>query len=1242
MIEGFVPEDHHKAAPGEIPAVARRHGSAVFCDIVAFSVLSSSLVREHGRRHGAELLWRILDEVIGRTVKLARQRGGVTVAFAGDATTLWFDADQHGGAAEAAAQAAAVALELANSTDTPLPRLRVSMASGLFERLTLGDPEYGRLELLAGKSSLLLDRMDQLAAAGRLVICDISARLLSGFRARISPVLGAKAFVLAGLGPLPSVSLPGPPSIAAEAALTWVPLQLRNMVLSLRDGRQPLAALAEIRPISAVFILICEETRVDAADRIASFLRDLQASLHPSGGLVLELSAEAKGIYAPCIFGAPNAHEDDPERAIAAAMAAMEIGKRHGMPLKIGVARGTGFVGLVSADTRMRYAVISMAMVRAARLMTRAETGTVLATADLTDRTLTRFDFEEVPTAVGEASVWRVTGTRASASITESEPGTPTPLVEREDLLARLTSLIAADGPVFAILESPPGHGKSAILANLRLIEEARGRIWLRGRAENSSRDVPFHAWFPILRDILERAPELELGQETRAVLAWLESQADEPPRSLAGLSGAERAVNTAAVVKSVLSSLNSVQPVTIAFDDLQWADTRSLGLLGAVVSSSHPLRVIASKRPGKPSSMEAAMLFGHPGACTETIERLSNAGVTALAASLLGAQTLSYDLVRLFQDNVAGSPMFVKLIADVLKARGLIRLSDGHCTVVADAEHLGKLDFLESEEAAILARFDELGEAEKRLVRTASLVGRAFTVKELAAALPDAADVQASASLLLKSGYLVPYASKSVAGLEFAQPIVQQALAQSVPASRRATVNRRLARFWADRPEPGSLSHRARHLLNAIDIGERDSEVLKEAISALEKAAHQAGEASASLEASDLLQSAVDLSKRLPDSPETLRQRLHLQAGLAFGLATFRGYGDPSVEAAYNTALALANEAENSEDLAFTIYGVFSFYASRGDYAKAMPVARRLHRLSMHFNDLRLASIAHQSRAIIAILRGRVASGARLAACSVEDADRIGHGMFFPHGGAGDFRIFSGTWLALALTVAGREAEAEAAYRRAFALSEKNPFGRAFLRCFCPLPVLTGNAEAALTEADSVVKDADARGLALFSIIGGIYSGWAAARLGLDDARVAKFLDANINIIQAMGLGSFSPWFLLLAADAFLNRGALDAYEKAVAASEAIMRHSGKSLFDSEAIRRRAILVLSRGDSTSAVALLERAKSAARDMGHQAFFAHAVHELETLLASQHSGAANRLRNGADAASQTATRPIDT
>lgn len=1211
MLEGFVSEDRRRAlvAGTELPEVVS--GSALSCDLVGYSALAAGLLAAHGRRQGTEVLHRTLEGTLARIVRGGRLYGGFPLAFAGDSLTLWFGAVD-GDCATSAAQAAAAARHLALSAEGPQPGLRLAIASGSFARHRFGSAAFGWLECLGGASIQQLAAMDRLASADTIVVCPRTAELLGNLDAELRPIGDGRGFRLGNLPQLPAQPLDE--TVLADPALAqdWIPGALRDAVKVLGSGQTgespDLSTLAEIRPVTAVLVLAGKpDTQGDQATGsggLSALVSDLQADLHRRGGLLLDIHVDGKGTYLSCVFGAPVAHEDDLDRALGAAMDAARRGSQHGLPVQIGIARGTGLAGLIAADTFLRYGVISAAMNQAASLMARAEPGCILATLDIAERMMSRFEFVEAGShpdgsAAKHIPGWRLVGEAAEASQQSRAGDDDATLVERDEILSALHGAALSDTGGLTLVEAPPGYGKSALLAQIRRSVEAEARLWLNGRAESQSSDVPFHAWFPIIAALLDQARAVPVRAESVEVLAWLLEPQSISPARLEGLVGSERAVAIAKAVVDVLGAVQAAAPVTLVIDDLHWADTPSLGLLLAIVNSALPVAVICATRPVQPSSMEAAMLFGHPAARKLTLQPLSEPGTIALATSALDVTSLSYDLQRLFADHAAGSPLFVHLIADVLKRRGLVTIEDGHCKAAAAQGSLTRYDFLDSEEAAVLARFDVLSDDVKRALRIASVLGRSFTRAALGAALtPQDASLADTRGVLLASGYVTETIERGESGFRFVHPLVQKAIGDSVSLGLKMQINRRLADYLEDSSTPSALVGRARHLLGTLRPEDRDPALLKEVIAALEAAAGQAASNAGHLEASDLLETAADLARRLPDAGDTARLRLHLQAGLAFSMSTFRGYGDPSVEAAYSAALALADEAENTEDLAFTIYGLFSFYASRGDYAKAMPIVWRLHRLALHFDDLRVASIAHQSRAILSLLRGRPAAAATLARKSIEDADRIGHGRFFPHGGAGDFRIFSGTWLALALAVSGRLPEAEDAWQRARSVDRADSFALGFLHCFCPLPVLAGTREQALAYADDMVAEASSRGFALFSVVGGIYAGWAAAELGQDDARVSQFLNMGIHIAQSMGLGSFTPWFLTLAARAHLLRGDVEAAEGLVATASAMITASGGGLFEAEVLHANGLVREARGDAASAARSFAEARSLRRKRG--------------------------------------------
>ena len=1171
LLRGLAPPSRSTAGS------ARYSGSALFADVTGFTRLTDRLVATHGRRRGAELLHRVLEESLERTIRSAARFGGVPVAFAGDALTLWFDGDG------SAARAATCALDLA-SPSTEMLGLRVSVASGMLDLLDVGSAEEGRMQLVGGATVAQLALLDAQTHDGAVLVCENTLAAL-GPAASVARAPGRGAWRLTALDAPARGSPPANPAYEHDVdAIEWVPAPLRPLILGAearaRAGTPPdFSELAELRPVIPLFLHF-GDLPVSEAEAIRTLVDRVQKELQSRGGTVLNTNSDAKGSYITGVFGAPTAHEDDAERALDAAAALAGAGADLGAEIRIGLNRGSALVGAIGIGTRPRYDVIGATMNRAARMMMHAEPGQALLTAELDECHARRFATHPVRgTGLPEGARRLGAPSTADTATTSAAPD----LLERDDELARVQAALGDPDVGVVVLEGPPGFGKSTLLEAVRREAAAKGTLWLRGGGDELARDRAFHSMRPVFDALLHEAAD----DDTRAVLSWAAGHSEEPPGQLAALGGSERAATIATALSKLLADTARQRPAVIALDNGQWVDSVTLGMLLRVRLGGTPVKLILARRPGAATTPEGAALLEAPDTIRVALGPLSDAAVLRLAEAELQARSLAYDLGRLIVENAGGSPLFAQEIARVLSARDLLRSDGGHVSAATGSERLARLDFVESLEAAILARFDALPLARKQVARAASAVGQTFSVDALRVALGDPHEqpgLEDELRALRADGYLDQAGDGAADSFAFRHALVRDAINESMTFAARARINARLAEWWAEQGVgPEAMHRRARHLLEAVRVDEAEADRLHEAIAALQAAAHQAASDYANLESSWLLEDALDLVRRLPETEETDRLRLQVQSTLAFCLATFRGYGDPTVEDAYRKAMELTVDARPSEELAFTLYGLFSFFSSRGDYSDAIRLARRLHRLARRFDDPRLASVAHQARGIVAILRGRPAIGARLAAASIADAERMGDRAVFSQGGTGPFVVFSAAWLALSEAVRGRADAARAAHAWALEQAAPHPFATGFIKCFCPLPVLEGDPARSLELANEIVADADARGFALFSVVGRIYQAWAQARLTPGDAAALATLGQHLQIAQAMGLASFTPLFLALGADAHGAGGDVAAASAAIDAGNAVVARTGGRLFAPELSRTAA--GLPNADSASLLA---------------------------------------------------------
>ena len=253
----------------------------------------------------------------------------------------------------------------------------------------------------------------------------------------------------------------------------------------------------------------------------------LIAPVNRYGGTVARLLGDALLAY----FGAPVAHEDDPERAVLAALAMTEdiapfrerFRRDYGtdFDIRVGINTGRVVVGDVGSGGAEEYTVMGDAVNVAARMEQTAEPGTIRVGETTHGMVEQVFDFE----ALGDVEVkgksqtvpaFRVVGRKQQRGRQRGLGGTSAPLVGRDGELGSIKLLLddlrlGRGGIVSLIGEA--GLGKS------RLLEEARAE-WHAGHPNHS--DEAMSRFCPDERGHAERGPDEAMSsgswQESRGV----------------------------------------------------------------------------------------------------------------------------------------------------------------------------------------------------------------------------------------------------------------------------------------------------------------------------------------------------------------------------------------------------------------------------------------------------------------------------------------------------------------------------------------------------------------------------------------------------------------------------------------------------------------------------------------------------------------------------------------------------
>ncbi|MGI8886467.1 MAG: AAA family ATPase, partial [Gaiellaceae bacterium] len=393
------------------------------------------------------------------------------------------------------------------------------------------------------------------------------------------------------------------------------------------------------------------------------------------------------------LFGAPVAHEDDPERAVRAALSVRDAFANDELDLRIGVTTGEGLVALDARPESGEGLVSGDVVNTAARLQTAAAPGSVLvdeATYRATSSTIEYGGPEKAELKGKEQMATVRVALRARVPIGVDRLGSA-PFVGREHELDVLRETLRRVGgtrrPELVTVVGVPGIGKSRLVHEL--VELGRtgtlGAVsWYRGRSLPYGEGGSFWAWGEIVRaqtGILESdatgARVAKLEDAVEAVVAD-PAEADWVRRHLSPLVGIEgiatgddRTAETFAAWRRFLEGLAEQSTVALVFDDLHWAEA---GMLDFVASLSErvtdaPLFVLGTaraelleRRPAWASGTNATLL---------PLEPLSDAEAMTLTEALVHDSGLAENAGAVVVRQAGGNPLYAEQYVRMLSEHG-------------------------------------------------------------------------------------------------------------------------------------------------------------------------------------------------------------------------------------------------------------------------------------------------------------------------------------------------------------------------------------------------------------------------------------------------------------------------------------------------------------------------------------------------------------------------------------------
>ena len=837
----------------------------------------------------------------------------------------------------------------------------------------------------------------------------------------------------------------------------------------------------------------------DVSATLSAYYAQLRAELERHGGTVEKFIGDA----VMAVFGAPVAHEDDPERAVRAALAIRDsIGDE--LQIRTAVNTGEALVALGAKPGEGDAMVAGDVVNTAARLQGAAPVNGILVGEGTYRATRQAIDYREAPPveAKGKAEpvkVWEALGARSRLG-SDVEEKLRTPLVGRErerDLLAdALTRARMEQSAQLVTLVGVPGIGKSRLVAELFQITDADEEIisWRQGRSLPYGERVSFWALGEIVKahaGILESDDAATAEKKLDAMVdALTEDEAERDwlaryTRPLVGLEAAERAEREEAFAawRRLLEAAAEQRPLVLVFEDLHWADDGLLDFVDHLSdwATTVPLLIVATARP--------ELLDRRPGwgggkrnAFMLSIGALTDEETAVLLQRLLDRAVLDADAQRAVLQRAEGNPLYAEEYARML------------------AEHEGgALALPETVQGLIAARIDGLAPEEKTLLQDASVIGKVFWPGALSGA--DERVLQA----LERKEFVRRDRRSSIAGetqYAFLHALVRDVAYGQIPRAERAEKHRRAAEWLASLAGDRTEDHAemlANHYHEALSLSEAaglDMTALREpARRAFAEGAQRAlslgaGEAAHRLALDALALTAAD---------DLQRPHLQLLGGYAGRLAStddapqllepaieaFIAYGDPghAAEAAVllssdlfyrgelaavrevrERALKLAREAPPSASTAQALASVSRSYSLIDrKLEEGLALAREALALAEEIGDDAAAAICLNTIGMAKVYNGE-GDGIEYVEQSVERAAKAGS-VFQLHSSLNN--------LANLLWYIGRLEEGSDRIREARVLCERYGFASALAWNDAELGYdaqLRGDVEGVLAAADEVL----------------------------------------------------------------------------------------------------------------------------------------------------------------------------
>ncbi|MDW3683776.1 adenylate/guanylate cyclase domain-containing protein [Cupriavidus sp. CV2] len=995
--------------------------------------------------------------------------------------------------------------------------------------------------------------------------------------------------------------------------------------------------------------LIHDRDPEEADHLITPVIELMMEAVHYYEGYVAKSLGD--GILA--LFGAPIAHEDHTQRALFAALRMQEAMRRHsdrlrleqGISLQIRVGVHTGEVVVRSIrkdDLHTDYDPVGHTIHIAARMETMAAPTSILVSESTHKLAEGYFEFK----ALGDAQVkgipkplvvYEVLGlgalrTRLQVAAHRGLARFVGREAELEALHLALDQSVAGHGQIVAVV-GEAGVGKSRLFHEFKARSQG-GALVLETFSVSHGKAFAYLPLIELLKNYFQITAQDDKRRchekVTGKVLTLERSLEDlmpyllyllgigEPGSALADMGAGLRRERTFEAITCLLKRESKNQPIELLFEDLQWLDSETEAFLAYLVERAADARILLLVN----YRAEYQSAWVRQDNCTELrLAPLGPAEAQGLLGVLLGDDPGLGPLRQLILEKTEGNPFFMEEVVQTLAEEKALLGEPGRYRIEKTP---AALHIPTTVQGVLAARMDRLPSAQKELLQTLAVIGKAFPLSLIRQVTGQPEDRLYPLLAGLQAGEFI-YGQPAFPEVEYAfrHALTQEVAGNSLLSEQRGALHERTGRAIEALFHPQLKDHcseLAHHYSHSGNI--------PKAVEYLHCAGRQAVERSAHLDAIRHLSTALELLERLPDTPERAHQELALRVTLGPALIAATGYASPEVEATYTRALTLCELGGNTAERFEVKLGMRAFYSLRAQHETAYALGEALLRLAEDAQDTALLGQAHIGLGGTSLFLGEF----HKARAHLEQ----GLAHYEPEGIAPDalFGLDHGvrgrSLLAWVLWLLGFPAQASQATQEALALARKisHPFSLALGLAFAAeLHQCRRDAQLTRECAEAAITLSTEQGFPFWLAWGTILRGWALAEQGSREEGILQ-IRRGLAAYQATGAELGRPYFLALLAQIYEDAGQTEAGLDVLADGLSMVGNTRERYYEAELHRLQGELLLHRpggsADLEAAEACFHRAIAIARQQGGKSLELRAALSLARLWENQGKAEAAR------------------